>query len=129
VGRGRPTGYGNYQWLSPGSRTLRLRDAGDDVKFLQRHIGAEPDGYFGPDTARALAEFRERHGLGGAEGAAAGGTGTSGTGLGTGDPSTSDLAEVVAGRDVWAAVLGTTNPTHRTRRRWRLGGDPRMVRR
>lgn len=121
-GRSRPSGYGNYQWLSPGSRTLRLRDAGDDVKFLQRHIGAEPDGYFGPDTARALAEFRERHGIGAAEGAAAGGTGT-------GDSSAPDPADVVAGRDVWAVVLGTTNPTHRTRRRWRLGGDPRMVRR
>jgi peptidoglycan hydrolase-like protein with peptidoglycan-binding domain len=115
-GRERPAGYGNYQWLSPGSRTLRLKDAGDDVKFLQRHIGVEPDGYFGPETARALAAFREQQGLGGADGATA-----------TGDPA--DPADVVAGRDVWAAVLGTTNPLHRTRRRWRLGGDPRMVRR
>ena len=111
--RNRPAGYGNYQWLRPGSRTLRLKDAGDDVKFLQRHIGAEPDGYFGPETARALAEFRERQGIGGADGTSA-----------TGDP-----ADVVAGRDVWAAILGTTSPLPRTRRRWRLGGDARIVRR
>ena len=111
-GRSRPQGYGNYQWLRPGSRTLRLMDAGDDVKYLQRHIGAEPDGYFGPETAEALADFRRLQGLG--------------------DPAEqagSDLVGVVVGRDVWAAILGSHSPLPRTRRRWRLGGDPRMTRR
>jgi peptidoglycan hydrolase-like protein with peptidoglycan-binding domain len=111
-GRSRPAGYGNYQWLRPGSRTLRLKDAGDDVKYLQRHIGAEPDGYFGPETARALAEFRRRQGLGDPEEAPGG-----------------DLVGVVVGRDVWAAILGGQSALTRTRRRWRLGGDPRMTRR
>ena len=111
----RPVGYGNYQWLAPGSRTLRLMDAGDDVKFLQRHIGAEPDGYFGPETARALAEFREQQGLGGAGESA--------------EPQTGDPVGVVVGRDVWSVILGSRSPLPRTRRRWRLGGDPRMTRR
>ena len=31
--RSRPDGYGNYQWLRPGSRTLRLMDAGDDTEI------------------------------------------------------------------------------------------------
>lgn len=90
-------------------------DAGDDVKFLQRHIGAEPDGYFGPETARALEAFRERQGLApwGAPAAS-----TSG-----------ELVGVVVGRDVWSAILGGRSPLPRTRRRWRLGGDPRMTRR
>lgn len=114
-GRPRPEGYGNYQWLAPGSRTLRLMDAGDDVKFLQRHIGAEPDGYFGPETAQALDEFRERQGLP-----------VSGASV---ESSAGDLVGVVVGRDVWAAILGNRSPLPRTRRRWRLGGDPRMTRR
>ncbi len=114
----RPVGYGNYQWLAPGSRTLRLMDAGDDVKFLQRHIGAEPDGYFGPETAQALTEFRERQGLGGA-----------GESAEPAEPSTADPVGVVVGRDVWSAILGSRSPLPRTRRRWRLGGDPRMTRR
>lgn len=111
TGTGGRAGYGNYQWLSPGSRTLRLMDAGDDVKFLQRHIGVEADGYFGPDTAQALAQFRESAGLDSA--------------LGEG-PMT---GQVVAGRDVWAALLGTRSPLPRTRRRWRIGGDVRLIRR
>lgn len=110
AGRARPQGYGNYQWLAPGSRTLRLMDAGDDVKFLQRHIGADPDGYFGPETAQALAEFREAHGL-------------------PDNGSTGDPVGVVVGRDVWQAILGDRGPLPRTRRRWLLGGDPRMTRR
>ena len=108
----RPDGYGNYQRLRPGSRTLRLRDAGDDVKYLQRHIGAEPDGCFGPETARALAEFRGGRGLGDLE-----------------EPAGSDLVGVVVGHDVWATILGGRSALPSTRRRWRLGGDPRMTRR
>jgi hypothetical protein len=104
-------GYGNYQWLSPGSRTLRLMDAGDDVKFLQRHIGVDPDGYFGPDTAQALAQFRE------------------GAGLDSAPDAGAVTGQVVAGRDVWAALLGTRSALPRTRRRWRIGGDVRLIRR
>lgn len=110
----RADGYGNYQWLSPGSRTLRLMDAGDDVKFLQRHLGVEPDGYFGPETALALAEFRQEQGLS----------------RGLEETSTAEgVQAVVAGRDVWGALLGTRSQLPRTRRRWRIGGDPRLLRR
>jgi hypothetical protein len=106
-------GYGNYQWLAPGSRALRLGDAGEDVRFLQRHVGAEPDGYFGPQTAAALAEF------------------TSATRRGDApeEPAPGDALGVLAGRELWSMILGSHNPLPRTRRRWRLGGDPRLLRR
>lgn len=110
-GTGGRAGYGNYQWLSPGSRTLRLMDAGDDVKFLQRHLGVEADGYFGPATAQALAQFRQI------------------SGIDNGSDDGLVAAPVVAGRDVWAALLGTRSPLPRTRRRWRIGGDARLIRR
>jgi peptidoglycan hydrolase-like protein with peptidoglycan-binding domain len=110
-GTGGRAGYGNYQWLSPGSRTLRLNDAGDDVKFLQRHLGVEADGYFGPDTAQALAQFRQV------------------CGIDAGPDEALVAPRVVAGRDVWSALLGTRSALPRTRRRWRIGGDARLIRR
>ena len=83
--------YGDYHWLSPGSRTVRPLDAGDDVKYLQSTLGVPADGYFGPDTAQALAAFRQAHGL-------------------------SD--EAVAGREVWSLIVTTPAATASRRRRW-----------
>jgi peptidoglycan hydrolase-like protein with peptidoglycan-binding domain len=109
VGRG--GGYGSYQWLAPGRRTLRLMDAGDDVKYVQRRIGSEPDGYLGAETAEALRRFREAQGM----------------------PAD---APALVGRDLWALLLGATGAqgpapasAPQTRRRWRLGGDATLTRR
>jgi hypothetical protein len=104
-------GYGNYQWLAPGRRALRLGDAGDDVRFLQRHVGVEPDGYFGPQTAAALADF------------------TQVTRRDATEASAGDALGVLVGRAVWSTILGSHSPLPRTRRRWRLGGDARLLRR
>ena len=94
-----PVAYGDYQWLRPGRRTLRLMDAGDDVQFVQGHVGAVVDGYFGPQTASALRAFLDERGRPGA------------------DP--------VVGPEVWALLLGGHAQAPRRRRRWRLGAGAR----
>jgi peptidoglycan hydrolase-like protein with peptidoglycan-binding domain len=86
-----PTSYGDYHWLSPGTRTLRPLDAGDDVKFLQARLGVRSDGYFGPDTTRALIAFREANGL---------------------------PAEPEAGREVWSLLIVATSSVPQRRRWW-----------
>jgi hypothetical protein len=83
--------YGDYHWLSPGKRTLRPRDAGDDVKYLQSRLDVLADGYFGPETAQALAAFRRAHGL---------------------------TDEAVAGREVWSLLMTTSAVSESRRRRW-----------
>jgi peptidoglycan hydrolase-like protein with peptidoglycan-binding domain len=50
----------------PRRRTLRLQDPhmeGEDVRVLQRAIGADPDGDFGKNTEKALRAFQRKHGL------------------------------------------------------------------
>jgi peptidoglycan hydrolase-like protein with peptidoglycan-binding domain len=84
-----PAAYGDYHWVSPGTRTLRMLDAGDDVTFLQARLGVRADGYFGPVTAAALCAFRRSQGL---------------------------SAEPVAGREVWSLFVAAAPP--RRRRRW-----------
>jgi peptidoglycan hydrolase-like protein with peptidoglycan-binding domain len=47
-------------------RTLRLSEPqqhGADVKAVQRLVGVEPDGYFGPHTRAAVKTWQRRHGL------------------------------------------------------------------
>jgi peptidoglycan hydrolase-like protein with peptidoglycan-binding domain len=36
---------------------------GDDVKAVQRIVGAKPDGWYGPMTASAVRIWQRRHGL------------------------------------------------------------------
>jgi peptidoglycan hydrolase-like protein with peptidoglycan-binding domain len=47
----------------PGSRTLQMGSAGDDVKFVQRWHGLEQDGYFGPQTEAKVKATQTRNGL------------------------------------------------------------------
>ncbi|MCK6506981.1 peptidoglycan-binding protein [Myxococcota bacterium] len=44
-------------------RTLKLGASGEDVKALQRFLGLEDDGDFGPGTKAALAAWQARQGL------------------------------------------------------------------
>lgn len=44
-------------------RTLRLGMDGDDVAEMQRVVGANDDGLFGPETLRAVKAWQEAHGL------------------------------------------------------------------
>lgn len=90
TGQGQPA-FGDYHWLSPGSRTVRLGDAGDDVKYLQSKLAVPADGYFGAATARALASFRQAHGL---------------------------TDEAVAGREVWSLLITAPAVSEPRRRRW-----------
>jgi len=48
---------------SPGSRRVQLWCAGDDVAYIQRRLGIADDGYFGPETDRAVRQYQARHGL------------------------------------------------------------------
>lgn len=43
--------------------TLRRGDKGPSVKVIQRKIGVEPDGDFGPNTEAAVRRFQRAHGL------------------------------------------------------------------
>jgi GH25 family lysozyme M1 (1,4-beta-N-acetylmuramidase) len=46
-----------------GSRTLRRGSTGDDVKVVQRFVGAHPDGIYGPDTVREVVRYQRLLGL------------------------------------------------------------------
>jgi peptidoglycan hydrolase-like protein with peptidoglycan-binding domain len=46
-----------------GNQALRRGDKGEDVKEVQRVVGATPDGDFGPKTEAAVKEWQEKHGL------------------------------------------------------------------
>lgn len=43
--------------------TLRRGSTGEEVKHLQRMLGARADGIFGPNTEEGVEDFQERHGL------------------------------------------------------------------
>lgn len=50
--------------IRPGRRTLKIGNAGDDVAFVQRFIGkTDDDGYFGPDTEKAVKWYQKLRGL------------------------------------------------------------------
>jgi peptidoglycan hydrolase-like protein with peptidoglycan-binding domain len=72
------TAFRPYQKAKAGSRALRVLDAGDDVKVLQKAIGAPVDGLFGALTRNKLIAFQRKHGL---------------------------APDAAAGPRVWAAVL------------------------
>lgn len=46
----------------PGSRALRWGDRGTDVALLQRFIGIDDDGVFGPVTAKAVRRYQSTRG-------------------------------------------------------------------
>ena len=49
-----------------GSRTLKLEDprmSGTDVKYVQRRLGCNPDGFYGPDTEEKVREWQAAKGL------------------------------------------------------------------
>ncbi len=59
---GKPSGGAH----APGTRTLRLTDPmmrGDDVAFVQRWVGVDDDGVFGPGTRAAVAEYQRMRGI------------------------------------------------------------------
>ena len=49
--------------LTPGARVLRVGSHGEDVRFLQRWIGAAADGDFGPSTERAVERYQTMQGI------------------------------------------------------------------
>lgn len=64
----RPAPKGKYETyrkgVKPGSRTIRQFNAGDDVAYVQRWVGAKPDdGYFGPATHREVVAYQKMRGL------------------------------------------------------------------
>jgi peptidoglycan hydrolase-like protein with peptidoglycan-binding domain len=48
---------------TPGRRTLRRNDSGDDVRQVQRKLGVEQAGVFGPKTEAALRAFQRARGM------------------------------------------------------------------
>lgn len=58
----KPT-YGPWAKVKPGSRTLRLYDAGDDVKAAQAWAKTTQDGYYGPNSVAAVKRQQKASGL------------------------------------------------------------------
>lgn len=48
-----------WQAVKAGSRTIRLLDSGDDVKVMQRAVGATTDGQFGALTKNAVQAYQK----------------------------------------------------------------------
>jgi hypothetical protein len=46
-----------------GGRFVSKGSSGEDVRAVQRKVGASPDGKFGPKTAAAVRQFQQAHGL------------------------------------------------------------------
>jgi hypothetical protein len=46
--------------LEPGTRTLRVGDRGEDVREVQKAVGAEVDGIYGPQTARLVKAWKRQ---------------------------------------------------------------------
>lgn len=46
-----------------GSRNLRLYSSGTDVRYVQRVVGVEDDGYYGPLTVAGVKAYQLAHGL------------------------------------------------------------------
>lgn len=65
-----PPDGGGYQGYEPynrtaaaGDRVLRMYSRGDDVRVVQRAVGAEDDGAFGPDTTSRVKTYQRAQGL------------------------------------------------------------------
>lgn len=60
-------GYQGYEarntTAKPGERVLRMYSNGADVETVQKIVGVDDDGKFGPDTTRAVKDYQKRHGL------------------------------------------------------------------
>lgn len=54
------THYSSPVGLEPGTRTLTIGDRGEDVREVQKAVGAEVDGVYGTQTARLVKEWK-RH--------------------------------------------------------------------
>lgn len=118
VGSGGSVDYESYRDdVDPGDRTVRLGDAGDDVKAAQTFIGASKtgpaDGYFGPKTRRGVRWYQDMRGI---------------------------EVDGVIGKVTWSHILGNAEPArptkpldgrtvdysnlrHAARTGWKDGGD------
>lgn len=57
-------GYEAYnRTAKPGVRVLRQYSRGDDVKAVQKAVGADDDGAYGPNTVAAVKAYQRRHRL------------------------------------------------------------------
>ena len=64
-GGGGSSAYEAYnRTAKPGDRLLRKYSAGDDVKVVQKAVGAKDDGYYGPNTVTAVRSYQAKHKLG-----------------------------------------------------------------
>lgn len=63
VGSSPWTGKNPNASVANGSRTVRLYDAGSDVKFIQSKVGAKQDGYYGADSVAKTKAWQKANGL------------------------------------------------------------------
>ena len=76
-------GGSKYTTVTGSTPLVKLYHKGEPVKRIQKAVGVKVDGYYGPDTANAVAAFQKKHGL---------------------------AADKIVGPDTWAAINGGSKP-------------------
>lgn len=78
-GGGTSGGGSTYTTVTGSTPLVKLYHKGEPVRRIQAAVGVKVDGYYGPDTANAVAAFQKKHGL---------------------------AADKIVGPDTWAAING-----------------------
>ena len=76
---GGTSGGSTYTTVSGSTPLVKLYHKGEPVRRIQAAVGVKVDGYYGPDTANAVAAFQKKRGL---------------------------TADKIVGPDTWAAING-----------------------
>ena len=76
-------GGSKYTTVTGSTPLVKLYHKGEPVRRIQKAVGVKVDGYYGPDTANAVAAFQKKHGL---------------------------AADKIVGPDTWAAINGSKTP-------------------
>ena len=53
-----------YKTVSGSTPLVKLYHKGEPVKRIQKAVGVKADGYYGPDTVKAVKAYQKKHGLG-----------------------------------------------------------------
>ena len=77
---GGSSGGSTYTTVTGATPLVKLYHKGEPVKRIQKAVGVKVDGYYGPDTANAVAAFQKKRGL---------------------------AADKIVGPDTWAAINGS----------------------
>ena len=63
IGGGGGSSSPTYKTVSGSTPLVKLYHKGEPVKRVQKAVGVKADGYYGPDTVRAVKAYQKKHGL------------------------------------------------------------------